>query len=235
MARGDKHDHAVRRFPAEHLLPGERGDVDFAPIDGLRAQRRRRIDEGETAAVGGNPIAVRHAHARCRAVPGEDHVAIEVDAGEIGQMPVVGRQHARVGRLQLADDVGHPALAEILPGEHVNTALAEHRPQRHLESARVGPGNDGEAVVGGKLEKRMRLVDGEPQPLDAGRRAVRAPKQRRRQHLRRPAGAFGAWPTREVRDSRALLWLIETAHDGGLGGSGHAVNLVAGKTNGAAT
>ena len=64
----------------------------FAPVDGLRAQRRRRIDEGETAAVGGDPIAVRHAHARCRAVPGEDHVAIEVDAGEIGQMPVVGRR-----------------------------------------------------------------------------------------------------------------------------------------------
>ncbi len=87
-----QHDHAVRRFPAEHLLPGEGGDVDLAPVDGLREQRRRRIDEGEPAAIVGDPIAVRHAHARGRAVPGEDDVAVEVDIVEIRQLPVVGRR-----------------------------------------------------------------------------------------------------------------------------------------------
>ena len=64
-----------------------------------------------------------HAHARGRAVPGEDHVAVEIDAAEIGQLAVVGLDRADVGELQLLDDVGDPALAEALPGEHVDAAL----------------------------------------------------------------------------------------------------------------
>ena len=91
-----QYDHAVRRFAAENLLPGEGGDIDLRPVDRLREQRRGGIGEGEPAAVGSDPVAVRHAHARRRAVPGEDDVAVEIDRGQIRQPAVVGlEQRAR--------------------------------------------------------------------------------------------------------------------------------------------
>ena len=48
------------------------------------------------AALGRDPVAVGHAHARGGAVPGEQHVAVEIDLGEIGQPAVLGLD-ARAG------------------------------------------------------------------------------------------------------------------------------------------
>ncbi len=116
----------------------------FAQSIGCANKCRRGIGEGQPAAVGGDPFAVRHAHARGRAVPGEDDVAVEIDGAQIRQPAVVGFEHARAGKLQLRDDVGDPALAEVLPRQHVDAARAEHAPQRHLEGAGVGARHDGE-------------------------------------------------------------------------------------------
>ncbi len=109
--------HAVRRLAAHDLLPGEGGDIDLRPVDGLRKDGGGGVGKRQAAAVGRDPIAVRHAHARGGAVPGEDDVAVEVDGAKVGQAPVVRFKHARVGELQLADDVDDPALAEVLPGQ----------------------------------------------------------------------------------------------------------------------
>ena len=60
--------HAVRGLPAQHLLPGEGGDIDLRPVDRLREDGRGGIGEGEPAALGRDPVAVGNAHARtwCR-------------------------------------------------------------------------------------------------------------------------------------------------------------------------
>ena len=78
---------------------------------------------------------------------------------EIGQFAVGRLQHARVLELELLDDVGDPAFAETFPGEHVDGARAEQRPQRHLDRAGVGAGRDADAIVGGNAENFARQVD----------------------------------------------------------------------------
>ena len=69
---------------------------------------------------------------------------------------------------QLLLHVGHPAFSEALPREHVDGALSQHRPQRHLDRAGVGGRDDAQAVVVGDAEERLRLLDHRGQPLFAG-------------------------------------------------------------------
>ena len=66
-----------------------------------------------------DPVGVRHAHARGRAVPGEDDVGGRIDLGEIRAV----RHRApsidgHVLELELLGDVGDPAFAEGFPGQH---------------------------------------------------------------------------------------------------------------------
>ena len=51
----------------------------FGQVEPLREGRRGGVADGQALAVGGDPVAIRHAHARGGAVPGEDHVAVEID------------------------------------------------------------------------------------------------------------------------------------------------------------
>ena len=85
------------------------------------------------AAVGGDPVAVGHAHARGGAVPAEHHVARGVDRAEVGQRAIGGLERAQVGELQLLLDVDQPAVAEALEGEHVDAARAQ---QLHIATRR---------------------------------------------------------------------------------------------------
>ena len=108
-------------FAAQHLLPGEGDDIEFVPGQIHREGGRGRIANGQAFAVRGDPIAVRHAHARRGAVPQEDDVvAWGPSVFQIGQLAIAGFDDARVFQLQLLDDVGDPILAEALPGEHVD-------------------------------------------------------------------------------------------------------------------
>ena len=92
--------------------------------------------------------AFGHAHARGRAVPGEDHVAVEIDLSpDRAARRRRASMLAHVGELQLLDDVGDPAVAEALPGEHVDAALrraattAPSRPRRCRRPARCRCGS----------------------------------------------------------------------------------------------
>ncbi len=70
-----------RGLAAQHLLPGERDHIELGPIERLREGGRGRVADGQALAVGGDPVAVRHAHAGGGAVPGEDDVGGEIDLG----------------------------------------------------------------------------------------------------------------------------------------------------------
>src|SRR5262249_27922580 len=86
------------------------------------------------------------------------------------------------GELQLLD-IGNPALAEILPGQHVDAARAEQRPHRDLDRPGIRAGDNADPPVGGDAEDRARALDDLDEPLQPHRGAMRAPGQRRR-----PAG-----------------------------------------------
>ena len=109
------------RAPPRRRAPSASDQVTTSSLSQRQLHREHRrggVAEGEAAALARDPVAVRDAHARGGAVPGEDHVVVEVDRGEIGQLAVVGLEHARV-EAELLRHVGDPALAEALPREHV--------------------------------------------------------------------------------------------------------------------
>ena len=154
-------DHAVPRFAAERLLPGERRDVELGPVEVLRESGGRRVAERQALAVGRDPIGVGDAHPRGGAVPGEHDVVVEVDLRKVRQLAIGRLQRPRVLELELLDDVGDPALAEAFPGQHVDAARAEQRPQGHFDRAGVGPRRDADAVIARDAEHFARQVDRE--------------------------------------------------------------------------
>src|SRR5690606_38331555 len=106
-----------------------------------------------------DPIIVWNAHARGRAVGRKDHIAREIDLIEIWKKAEVRFEPARIGKLELAQNVIEPNLSEGLPDQHINAARAQHRPETGLEGARVGRGHDRHAIVGGQLEQMARPLD----------------------------------------------------------------------------
>ena len=200
------------RLAAEHLLPGEGRDIELRPVDRLREHGRGRVANGQSLAVGGNPIGVRHAHARGGSVPGEHHVAVEIDLAQIRQVAVRCEQSARVGQLELLDDVDDPFAAERFPGEHVDAARPEQRPERHLDRARVRRRHDGHAIIGGKLEQLTRSRERKREPLLRLGLAVVAAEQRAAEPVERPARMLGAGPAREARIVRAHCRLRHDRH-----------------------
>ena len=153
-------------------------------------------------AVGGDPVAVRHAHAGGGAVPGEDHVGRKIDLGEIGQFAVRRAQHRDVLQLELLFDVGDPAFAEAFPGQHGDRARAEQRPQRHLDRAGIGGRHDADAVVGRDLQHFAGEIDGALELRLADLGAVRTAESGVGEGLQVPAGALGAGAGGEVRSDR---------------------------------
>ena len=132
---------------AQNFLPGESNDVEFWPVDILCKRGGSRVADRQARAPGCDPVGVGHADAGCRAVPSEDDVIVEIDAGQVRQFAVGRFQRPRVLDPQLPDNVGDPAVAKAFPGEHVNAASAEHCPQRHLDRAGVRAGRNADAVV----------------------------------------------------------------------------------------
>src|SRR5690606_1428750 len=82
---GAEDQHAMRTLAAQRLLPGEGDDIELGEIEVLREGSRSGVADGEALAVGRDPVAIGDADTRCGAVPGEDHVAVEIDLAEIGQ------------------------------------------------------------------------------------------------------------------------------------------------------
>ena len=139
--------HAVRGFAAQRLLPREGHDIELGPFERLREGGRGRVANGQARAIGGDPVGVRHAHARGGAVPGEDHVACRIDLGEIGQFAVAGAEHGHVLELELLDHVDDPAFAERFPGQQRRpgagraATTSPSRPRRYRTPARCRSGN----------------------------------------------------------------------------------------------
>ena len=75
-----QHDHAMSGLAAERLLPGESDDIEPGPIKVLREGGGGRVANRQALAIGGDPVGIGDAHARSRAVPGEDDVMVEIDA-----------------------------------------------------------------------------------------------------------------------------------------------------------
>ena len=138
----------------------------------------------------------------------------EIDLLQVGEQAVVGLDGAGVGELELLHHVGHPAEAEALPGEHVDLAGAEQRPQRHLERAGVGGRHDADQVSVGDLEHLAGEVDGFLELLFADLGAVRPAKGGTLQPVQRPAGALGTGTGGEVGIGRPR---------GRQGGIGHVI------------
>ena len=178
----------------------------------LREHRRGRVADGQAFAVASDPVGIGHADAGGRAVPGEHDVAVAIDLAEIGQLAVRRKKGADVFDLELIDEVGHPLAAERLPGEHVDAARPEQRPERHLDGAGVGSGHDRHAVIGGKLERSGRALDRKREPRFRLGPAMVAPDKRALEAIDGPAGMLGARPGREAR----IAWPQR-----GLGGHGH--------------
>jgi hypothetical protein len=64
----------------------------------------------ETFAITSDPIAIRDANSRCGAVPGKNHVAIEIDLAEVRQF-AIGRDHRPyIGKLEQLENIDHPFL-----------------------------------------------------------------------------------------------------------------------------
>jgi hypothetical protein len=164
--------------------------------------------------VGGDEIGVRHAHARGGAVPGEDHVAVEIDGRKIRQLAVSGGDLAHVVELQLLDHVGDPAFAEALPGHHVGAAGAEHRPHRHLDGAGVRRRHDADAVVVGHAENFAGQVDRLLELGFADLGPVRAAESRVKERFGRPTGTLRAGTRRKTGIGRTHVRLGYCRHNG---------------------
>ena len=86
-------------------------------------------------------------------------------------------------------DVGHPAFAEALPGEHGDRPRAEHRPHRHLDRAGVGAGDDADQVAVGDAQHLAGQLDRVAEPRLAELRAVRAAERAEWRDFRGPSPA----------------------------------------------
>ncbi len=202
----------MRALAAQNLLPGEGDDIELGEIEVLRESGRGRVADRQALAVGRDEIGVRNANAGGGAVPGEDHVAVEIDVGEVGKLAVVGFELADVLELQLLDDVGDPAGAEAFPGEHVDAALAEQRPERHFDGAGIGSRNDADAVIRRHFQNFAGKIDGLLQLRLADLRAVRAAEGRIGKRIERPTGALRAGARRKMGILRTHVRLCGLRH-----------------------
>ena len=149
-------------------------------------------------AVGRDPVAIGHAHARGGAVPREDHVVRPVDRAADRAARRSRPQDVR-RQLQFLRDVAGPFAAEAFPRQHVDAARAEQRPQRHLDRAGIGGRHDAEAIVGGNAEHIAAELDDFGELGLAGGRSMRSSEHGVMRGFR--GSSRGAW--RRVRTKNA--------------------------------
>ncbi len=195
------------RLSAQHLLPGEGRGIELRPVDLLREDGRGPVADREALALRVDPICVRHAHAGRGAVPGEHHVAVAIDLGEIGKLAIGRDEGADIFEFELLLDVGDPVLAERVPGEHIDAARPQQRPQRHLHGAGIRRRHQRDAIAVRESQQLPRLRQRQLDPRLGFGLAMIAPEQRALQRLDRPAWTLGARPRRESRIGGAPSWL----------------------------
>ena len=127
----------MRRFSAQHFLPGPGDDIQFRPGQIHRKGRAGRVTNRKPFAVGADEIGIGQAHAAGRAIPDKNHIALGINRTKIRQLAIGRIKHARIGKLQLLEHIGGPILGEGFPHQNINPARAEHGPKRHLNRARI--------------------------------------------------------------------------------------------------
>ncbi len=147
------------RFAAKAFLPGIGHDIELGPFNVLREGSRGRIADNDTVRVRLDPVCIRHAHTRGRAVPSEDDVRIIARLGEIRQLAIVGAVCLTLRQLQLLGGIGDPVLAEAFPGEHVHGLCAQHGPHAHLDGTGIRRGHDRHAIIVRNTENGFRPVN----------------------------------------------------------------------------
>ena len=89
----------MRAFAAERLLPVEGDDIELCEVEALREGGGGGVADGQAGAIIWNEIAIGHAHAGGGAVPGEDHVAVEIYLAEVRQFAIGRLDAAHVRQL----------------------------------------------------------------------------------------------------------------------------------------
>ena len=164
----------------------------MAKIQPLRESGGRRVANRQALAVRRNEIGVRDAHARGRAVPGENDITAEVDFCQVGQFAIRRRQDAGVGDFQLLYDIRRPVVGKAFPGQHVDRAGAEQRPQRHFDRPRIRRRRDRDAIIGGHAQNLARQFDGAREFVLADLGPMGAAKRRAGEVFERPSRPLGA-------------------------------------------
>ena len=182
----------MRGLAAQHLLPGPGHDIELLPGQVHREGRGGRITNRQALAIPLDPIAIGDTHARGGAVPGEDDVAHGIDLGQIRQRAVVGAERAEILELELLHGVGDPALAEAFPGQEIDAARAQQRPERQLHRPGVRARHDADAIIRGQPQDGAGAVNHLFQFGFAGLRAVRAAEAGIPERLQRPSRTLGA-------------------------------------------
>ena len=175
---GAEDEDAVSTLTTEDLLPGVGGDVELLPGHVHGKAGRGGIAEGKALAIVGDEIAsLLDADAGGGTVEGEADVIFGVGLAKVGKFTVVGSvlvDGDGIPKLQVADGIGEPALAEGFPMTNIDVAGAEDVPHGHLVSTGVGGGDDADEVVIGNAKEALGLRNGKGKTLLAELGAVRA-------------------------------------------------------------
>ena len=169
--------HAVAAFTAQHLLPRPGDNIEPLPRQIHGECGRGGVADGKTLSVGRDPVSIGNTDTRCRAIPGEDHVARPVDISEVRQVAIFGIQDTAIGQAEFVPDVAGPLLAEVLPGQQVDAAAAEQRPQRQFDGAGIGCRHDSQPVAIGDAKQVAATLDHLGKFGLASLRPVRSPQE----------------------------------------------------------
>ena len=199
----------MRRFAAQHFLPGEGGHIELVPGQVHREGRRGGIANRQAGAVVGNPVAIGNAHARGGAIPGKHDIVVEIDRSEIDDLAIIGGFDVCVD-LELFHDIRDPTRAKAFPGQHLDLALAQKRPQRHLDRTGIRRGNNADLVIGGDAQHLTRAFDRGLQLVLANGGTVAAAQRGIGELFERECGGFGAGARGKTRICRPRCRLLSS-------------------------
>ncbi len=196
-------DHAMRRLPAQRLLPGPGDDIEPVPRQVHRERRRRRVADHQPAPGRADPVGARHAHAptscRSRRTPGR--------APGPGHADPAGGHRGATGR-------GHPAASDAWSRPSPiarKSSRTPARPRRAGRAATTSPSRPPPCRKRGRCRPatipahpaRRGAVDHLRQPRLRLRRAMAAAQQRPVQPGQGPAGTLGAGAGGKTRIERS--------------------------------
>jgi hypothetical protein len=189
----------VRAFAAEHLLPGEGDDVELpkSSFCAKAAEVASQMVRPLRSAGMKSPLATRTPEVVPFQVKTTSRSKSTLPRGRAARRRAPRTCARRSSFSCLTTSVTQPC-AEALPGDHVDAAFAEQRPQRHLDGAGVGGRNDADAVVGRDLENFAGQRDGLLELGLADLGAVRAAERRVRRASSDQPGRFAQGPEEKL-------------------------------------